>query len=62
MNSSLPFMKMFATPMFVDATTAPNNFQLKPLEMKSDVELRQVFESEGLLGFWSRVPVENIPT
>ena len=60
-NSSLPFMKMFATPMSVDATIAPDNFQLKLLEMKSDVELRQVFESEGLLGFWSRVPEEKYP-
>ena len=61
MNSSLPSMKMFATPMSVDATTAPDNFQLELLEMKSDVELRQVFESEGLLGFWSRVPEEKYP-
>ena len=61
MNSSLPFMKMFATPMSVDATTAPDNFQLELLEMNSDVELRQVFESESLLGFWSRVPEEKYP-
>ena len=59
MNSSLPLMKMFANPMSVDATTATYNFQLELLEIKSDVELRQAFESEGQLGSWSRVPEEK---
>ena len=29
--------------------------------MQSDVELRQAFYSEGLLGFWSRVPKGKYP-
>ena len=62
MNSFLPLIKMFANPMPTDATTAPDSFQLELLDMQSDVELRQAFQSEGLLGFWSRVPEENIPT
>ena len=55
-NFSLPLMKIFANPMSIDATISPDNYQSELLDMQSDVELRQAFHSEGLLGFWSRVP------
>ena len=47
--------------MSIDVTTAPDNFQLKLLDMQSDVELRQAFHSEGLLGFWSLVRKGKYP-
>ena len=56
MNSSLSLMETFANPISVDVTTAPDNFQLELLDMQSDIELRQAFNSEGLLSFWRRVP------
>ena len=52
---------MFANPMTIDATTAPDNFQLELLDVQSDVELRQALQSEDLLGFWSRVPEGKYP-
>ena len=61
MNSFLPLMKMFANPMSMDATTAYDSCQLELLDMQSDVKLRQAFQSEGLLGFWSRVPEGKYP-
>ena len=42
---------MFTNPMPIDATTAPDNYQLVLLDMQPDVELRQAFYSEGLLSF-----------
>ena len=61
MNSFLPVMKMLANPMSKYATTAPDNYSLELLDMQSDVELRQAFHSEGLIGFWSRVPEGKYP-
>ena len=55
MKSFLPLMKMFANLMSIDATTAPDKYQLELLDMQSDVELRQTFHSEDLFGFGSRV-------
>ena len=52
-NSFLPVMKMYANPMTINATNAPDNIQLELLDIESDVELRQAFQSEILLGFWS---------
>ena len=51
MNSSLPLMTMLSNPLSVDAMTARNNFQLELIDMQSNVELRQVFQSERLLDF-----------
>ena len=61
MNSFLPLMKMFANPMSIDATTAPDNFQLELLDMQSHVERRQAFQSEDLLDFSSQVPERKYP-
>ena len=52
---------MFTNPMSIDATTAPDNYQLVLLDMQSDVELRQAFHSEGLLSFRVEFRRENIP-
>ena len=49
-------MKMFANPIAVNVASAPDNFQLELLDMQSDIELEQLFQSEDLLEFWSRVP------
>ena len=38
-----------------DAATVCNNFQLKLLDLQSDVELKEVFKSKSLLNFCSRV-------
>ena len=56
MISFLPMMKMFANPTAVNVASAPDNFQLELLDMQSDIKLKQLFESEDLLEFWSRVP------
>ena len=61
MNSFFPLMKIFANPVSIDATTAPDSYQLELLDMQSDVELKQAFHSKGLLGFWSRVPKGKYP-
>ena len=61
MNSSLSLMETFANPISVDVTTAPDNFQLELLDMQSDIELRQAFNSDGLLSFWRRVPDGKYP-
>ena len=61
MNSFFPLMKMFANPMSINATTAPDNYQLELLDMQSDDELRQAFHGEGLPGLWSRVPKGKYP-
>ena len=55
-NSSLPLMTMFSNPMSVGAMIASNNFLLEFIDMQSDVELTQVFQSEHLLDFLSQVP------
>ena len=54
-NSSLPLMKIFKNPMSIDVTTSPDNFQLELLDIQSDIGLREAFQSEGLLEFWSKV-------
>ena len=54
-------MKMFANPIAIDVATAPDNFQLELLDMQSDIELKQLFKSEDLLEFWSRVPEGKYP-
>ena len=56
MNSFLPKMKMFANPIAVNVTSAPDNFQLELVDMQSDIELKQLFQSEDLLEFWNRAP------
>ena len=61
MNSFLPMMKMFANPIAVNVTSALDNFQLELLGMQSDIELKQLFQSEDLLKFWSRVPDGKYP-
>ena len=61
MNSFLPMMKIFANSIAVNVVSAPDNFQLELLDMLSDIELRQLFQSEDLLEFWSRVPDEKYP-
>ena len=48
-------MKIFANPMSIDVTTAPDNFQLELLHIQSDIGLREAFQSEGLLEFCSKV-------
>ena len=61
MNLFLPMMKMFANSIAIDVATAPDNFQLELLDMQSDIELKQLFKSEDLLEFWSRVPEGKYP-
>ena len=61
MNSLLPMMKMFSNPFAVNVATAPDNFQLELLDMQSDMGLKQLFQSEDLLEFWSRVPEGKYP-
>ena len=61
MNSLLPMMKMFSNPIAVNVATAPDNFQLELLDMQSDIGLKQLFQSEDLLEFWSRVPEGKYP-
>ena len=56
MNFFLPMMKIFANTIAVNVTSAPDNFQLELLDMQSDIELEQSFQSVDLLEFWSRVP------
>ena len=41
--------------------SAPDNFQLELLDMQSNIELKQLFQSENLLEFWSRVPDTKYP-
>ena len=55
MNSFLPLIKIFTTPVAINATTAPDNFQLELLDFQEDVELKGIFRSEDLLYFWSPV-------
>ena len=59
--SFLPIMKMFANPIAINVASAPDNFQLELLDMQSDIELKQLFQSEDLLEFWSRVPDGEYP-
>ena len=47
--------------MSIDVTTAPDNFQLELLDIQSDIELREAFQSEGLLELWSKVPKGKYP-
>uniref|UniRef100_H2Y8M5 HAT C-terminal dimerisation domain-containing protein n=1 Tax=Ciona savignyi TaxID=51511 RepID=H2Y8M5_CIOSA len=61
MNYLLPMMKMFSNPIAVNVATAPDNFQLELLDMQSDIGLKQLFQSEDLLEFWSRVPEGKYP-
>ena len=61
MNSFLPLMKIFANPMLIDVITAPDHFQLELLDIQSDIELREAFQSEVLLEFWSKVPEGKYP-
>ena len=55
MNSFLPMMKMFANPFAVNVSSASDNYRLELLDMQSDIELKQLFQSEdlGLLEIWS---------
>ena len=41
--------------------SAPDNFQLELLDMQSDIELKQLFQSEDLLELWSRVSDRKYP-
>jgi len=61
MHSFLPMMKMLSNPIAVNVATAPVNFQLELLDMQSDIELKQLFQSEDLPEFWSRVPEGKYP-
>ncbi|XP_076825048.1 general transcription factor II-I repeat domain-containing protein 2-like [Clavelina lepadiformis] len=61
MSLFLPMMNMFANPIAVKVATAPDSFQLELLDMQSDIELKQLFRSEDLLEFWSRVPEGKYP-
>ena len=61
MNSSSTSMKIFANPMSMDVTTTPDHFQLELLDIQSDIGLREAFQSEGLLEFWSKVPEGKYP-
>ena len=54
-------IKMFAHPIAVNVASAPDNFQLESLGLQPDIELKQLFESEDLLEFWSRVPDRKYP-
>ena len=49
-------MKIFATPMIIEADNASDNFRLELLNLQSDVELKEAFKSKSLLDFWSRIP------
>ena len=60
-QSSLPMMKLFANPIVVNVASAPDNFQLELLDMQSDIEIEQLFQSEDLLEFWNRVPDGKYP-
>lgn len=55
-NSVLPEMKLFVTPMFVDPSLAPQDFQMELIELQSDIELQGLFKHEKLLEFWKHVP------
>ena len=55
-NSFLPMMKMFANAIAVNVASAPDNFQLELQDMQSDIKLKQLFQNEDLLEFWSRLP------
>ena len=54
-------MKMFPNPIAVNVVSAPDNVQVELLDMHSDIELKQLFQSEDLLEIWSRVPDEKYP-
>ena len=60
-NSFLPRTKILETPTAIDATTTPNSFQLELLNLQEDVEVKGIFQSEGLLYFWSRVSEGKYP-
>jgi len=62
MHSFLPMMKMFSNPIAVNVATAPDNFQLELLDMQSNIELKQLFQSEDLLNFGVEFRRESIPT
>lgn len=61
MHHSVPLMNIFSNPMAVDAATAPDIFQMELLDLQSDIELRLLFQSNGLLEFWGAVPEEKYP-
>ena len=44
-----PWWKYSQHPAAIDATTAPDNFQMKLLDLQSDVELTQAFRSDHLM-------------
>ncbi|XP_076816403.1 general transcription factor II-I repeat domain-containing protein 2-like [Clavelina lepadiformis] len=52
---------LWKTQLAVNVATAPDSFQLELLDMQSDIELKQLFRSEDLLEFWSRVPEGKYP-
>ena len=52
---------MFSNPIAVNVAIAPDNFQMELLDMQSDIGLKQLFQSEDLLEFWSRVPEGKYP-
>ena len=54
-------MRMFANPIAVDVAFAPDNFQLKLQDMQSDIELKQLFQSEDVPEFWNRVSDGKYP-
>ena len=62
MHSFLPMMKMFSNPIAVNVATASDNFQLELLDMQSNIELKQLFQSEDLLNFGVEFRRESIPT
>ena len=61
MTFFLPMIKMFANPIAVNIASAPDNFQLELQDMQSDIELKQLFQSEDLLEFWNRVSDGKYP-
>lgn len=57
-----PMMKTFATLITIEVTTSPDKFQLELQGIRSDVDLKQAFQSETLLEISSRVSEEEYPT